>query len=158
MLVAVGGPDAGQIAAMTVPVARARGGAVHVVHVVERDVVAGEDAIDLETEAEAAALLDAAVAELREAGVPVTGEIVHSTGTHAEVAARIMDRAALLSAGLIVIGADTERPALHGGIAAHVVAHAPSHVIVLNPRAGALGRPIPSVSAQADAHGLWHAT
>jgi hypothetical protein len=41
------------------------------------------------------------------------------------VAARIMDRAALLSAGLIVIGA--------------------------------LGRPIPSVAAQADAHGLWHA-
>ncbi len=158
MLVAVGGPDARQIAAMTVPVARARGGAVHIVHVVERDVVAGEDAIDLETQAEAAALLDAAVAELREAGVPVTGEIVHSTGTHAEVAARIMDRAALLSAGLIVVGADTERPALHGGIAAHVVAHAPSHVIVLNPRAGALGRPIPSVAAQADAHGLWHAT
>ena len=86
-------------------------------------------------------------------GVPVTGEIVHSTGTHADVAARIMDRAALLSAGLIVIGADTERPALHGGIAAHVAAHAPSHVIVLNPRAGALGRPIPSVAAQADARG-----
>jgi ACDE family multidrug resistance protein len=142
---------------MTVPVARARGGAVHVVHVVERDVVAGEDAIDLETQTEAA-LLDAAVAELREAGVPVTGEIVHSTGTHAEVVAGIMDRAALLPAGLIVIGADTERPALHGGIAAHVVAHAPSHVIVLNPRAGALGRPIPSVAAQADARGLWHAT
>ena len=158
MLVAVGGPDARRIAAMTVPVARARGGAVHVVHVVERDVVAGEDAIDLETPTEAAALLDAATAELREAGVPVTGEIVHSTGTHAEVAARIMDRAAVLSAGLIVIGADTERPALHGGIATHVVARAPSHVIVLNPRAGALGRPIPSVAAQADARGLWHAT
>ena len=158
MLVAVGGPDAHQIAAMTVPLARARGGAVHVLHVVERDVVAGEDAIDLETQAEAAALLDAAVAELREAAVPVTGEIVHSTGTHAEVAARIMDRAALLSAGLIVIGADSEHPALHGGIAAHVVAHAPSHVIVLNPRAGALGRPIASVAAQADARALWHAT
>jgi nucleotide-binding universal stress UspA family protein len=66
------------------------------------------------TQTEAAALLDAAMAELREAGVPVTGEIVHSTGTHAEVAARILDRAALLSAGLIVIGADTEHPALHG--------------------------------------------
>jgi MFS family permease len=158
MLVAVGGPAARQIAAMTVPVARARGGAVHVVHVVERDVVAGEDAIDLETQTEAVALLDAAMGELRAAGVPVTGEIVHSTGTHAEVAARIMDRAALLSAGLVVIGADTERPALHGGIAAHVVAHAPSHVIVLNPRAGALGRPIPSVAAQGDARGLWHAT
>ena len=158
MLVAVGGPAARQVAAMTVPLARARGGAVHVLHVVERDVVAGEDAIDLETQTEAAALLDAAMAELREAGVPVTGEIVHSTGTHADVAARIMDRAALLSAGLIVIGADTERPALHGGIAAHVVAHAPSHVIVLNPRAGALGRPIPSVADQADARGLWHAT
>lgn len=158
MLVAVGGPGARQIAAMSVPVARARGGAVHVVHVVERDVVAGEDAIDLETQAEAVALLDGAMAELRDAGVPVTGEIVHSIGTHAEVAARIMDRAARLPAGLIVIGADSERPALHGGVAAHVVAHAPSHVIVLNPRAGALGRPIPSMAGKADARGLWHAT
>jgi MFS transporter, ACDE family, multidrug resistance protein len=158
MLVAVGGPAARQIAAMTVPVARARGGAVHVLHVIERDVVAGEDAIDLETQTEAVALLDAAMAELSGAGVPVTGEIVHSTGTHAEVAARIMDRAARLPAGLIVIGADTERPGLHGGIAAHVVAHAPSHVIVLNPRAGALGRAIPSVAGEADARGLWHAT
>jgi hypothetical protein len=69
-----------------------------------------------------------------------------------------MDRAARLPAGLIVIGADTERPGLHGGIAAHVVAHAPSHVIVLNPRAGALGRAIPSVAGEADARGLWHAT
>ena len=158
MLVAIGRPDARQIAAMTVPLATARGGAVHVVHVVERDVVAGEDAVDLETQTEAVALLDAAMAELREAGVPVSGEIVHSTGTHADVAARVMDRAARLAAGLIVIGADTGRPALHGGVAAQVVAHAPSHAIVLNPRAGALGRPIPTVAGEADARGLWHAT
>ena len=106
---------------------------MHVLHVVERDIVAGEDAIDLETQAEAAALLDAATAVLREAGVAVTGEIVHSTGTHAEVAARIMDRAALVSAGLIVIGADSRAPGPPRWHRGALVAHAPSHVIVLNP-------------------------
>jgi nucleotide-binding universal stress UspA family protein len=44
----------------------------HVLHVVERDVLAGEDAVDLESDAAATELLEACIAELREAGVPVT--------------------------------------------------------------------------------------
>jgi MFS family permease len=50
LVVAVGGPQARQVCAMSVPLARARGAAVHVLHVVETDVLAGEDAVDLEGE------------------------------------------------------------------------------------------------------------
>jgi ACDE family multidrug resistance protein len=141
MVVAVGGPSARQVAAMAVPLARAREAAVHVLHVVERDVVAGEDAVDRETASDAHALLDACIAELRESGVPVGGELVRSVGTHADVADEILRRAADLGAGAIVLGPDTHEAALAARVTARVAGHAPAHVIVLNPRAGALGRP-----------------
>ena len=137
MVLAVAGPMSQRVSALATPLARARGAAVHVLHVVETDVLAGEDAADLENANEARALLDACMAELRTAGVPVTGELLHSYGTHADVAGRILARAAELHAGAIVLGPDTR----HGGVTAHVAAHAPSHVIVINPQAGALGRP-----------------
>ena len=116
--------------------------------------LAGEDTAELETPGAARELLDACIAELREAGVPVTGEIVHSVGTHTDVAERILGRAAALRAGAIVIGPDTRGSALHPGVTAHVAGRAPSHVIVLNPRAGALGRPLPA-GAPADPERLW---
>ncbi|MEA2384788.1 MAG: transporter, family, multidrug resistance protein [Solirubrobacteraceae bacterium] len=141
MVVAVGGPAARRIAAMAVPLARARGAAVHVLHVVERDVLAGEDAVDRETPSEAQALLEACVAELRESGVPVAGELVRSVGTHADVAEQILRRATELDAGAIVLGPDTHEAALAARVTARIAGHAPAHVIVLNPRAGALGRP-----------------
>src|SRR3954466_11917834 len=50
LVIAVGGPSRPQVCAMAVPLARAQAGMVHVLHVVERDVVTGEDAIDLESE------------------------------------------------------------------------------------------------------------
>jgi nucleotide-binding universal stress UspA family protein len=131
MVVAVAGATARQVSAMAVPVARARGGAVHVLHVVESDVVAGEDAVDLETPDKARAVLDAAVAELRASGMPVTGEVLHSYGTHADVAERILRRAAELPAGMIVIGPESEHATLGAGVAARIAASAPSHVIVL---------------------------
>jgi ACDE family multidrug resistance protein len=155
MVVAVGGPSARQVSAMAVPLARARGGAVLVLHVVERDVIAGEDAIDLETAAEAQALLEGSVAELREAGVPVAGETLHSVGTHADVAERILRRAAEVSAGLIVVGPESPQATLSSGVAARIAATAPSHVIVLNPRAGALGRPIAAAAGSVEAARLW---
>jgi ACDE family multidrug resistance protein len=155
MVVAVGGPSARQVSAMAVPLARARDGAVLVLHVVERDVIAGEDAIDLETAAEAQALLEGSVAELREAGVPVAGETLHSVGTHADVAERILRRAAEVSAGLIVVGPESPQATLSSGVAARIAATAPSHVIVLNPRAGALGRPIAAAAGSVEAARLW---
>ena len=154
MVVAVGGPTARQVSAMAVPVARARGGAVHVLHVVESDVVAGEGSVDLETAAEARELLDACIAELRESGAEVTGEVVHSYGTHADVADRILRRAAELSAGLIVLGPDAHYATIGSGVTARIAARAPSHVIVVNPGAGALGRPLAAAGA-VDAAALW---
>ncbi len=155
MVVAVGGPTARQVSAMAVPLARARGSEVHVLHVVERDIVVGEDAVDLETAAEARTLLDACVAELRESGVPVTGELMHSVGTHGDVAMRILTRAEDLGAGLIVVGPDSRQTTIGSGVTARIAGHAPAHVIVVHPRAGAIGRPLAGVAGPADPATIW---
>jgi hypothetical protein len=141
LVVAVGGATAREVCAMTVPLARARATTVHVLHVVERDIVAGEDAADLESEAAASDLLDACVAELREAGVPVIGELLHVVGTHADVGARILARAHQLAATAIVLGAESRHGPLAAQVTAEIAAAAPSHVIVLHPAAGPLGSP-----------------
>lgn len=107
LLVAVAGPSAREVSAMAVPLARARGGDVHVLRVLEEDVVAGEDAVELETRESAEQLLDASVVEVRKSGIPVTGELLHTIGNHADAAARILERAAELDAGAIVIGPET---------------------------------------------------
>jgi nucleotide-binding universal stress UspA family protein len=135
MVLAVGGPTSRQVSALAAPLARARGAAVHVVHVVETDVLAGEDTADLESPTHAQALLEACIAELSEAGVPVTGELLHSYGTHTDVAAEIVHRATDLGAGAIVLGPET-RHATISGINAYIATHAPDHVIILNPDAG----------------------
>ena len=141
MVLAVAGPTSRQVSAIAVPLARARGAAVHVLHVIETDVLAGEDTADLESPAHAHAMLDACIAELREAGVPVTGQLLHSYGTHTDVAAQILRRAAEVQAGAIVLGPDTRHATLTTSVTAHIATHAPSHVIIINPQAGALGRP-----------------
>jgi fructokinase len=107
--------------------------------------------------AAARALLDACVAELREAGVPVTGELVRSVGSHADVAERILRRAAELRAGAVVLGPDGPEATIGAGVTARVASRAPTHVVVLNPRAGALGRPLAGVAGVADAAELWDA-
>jgi MFS transporter, ACDE family, multidrug resistance protein len=126
---------------MTVPLARARATRVHVLHVVERDLLVGEDAVDLESTAVANELLDSCTAELREAGVPVVGELLHSVGSHVDVARRILGRAAELSATAIVLGPETRHGTLGGHVAAEIARDARSHVIILHPDAGPLGRP-----------------
>jgi hypothetical protein len=67
--------------------------------------------------------------------------LLHSYGTHADVPAEILRRATDLGAGAIVLGPETRHAATTGGINAYIAAHAPSHVIILNPDAGVLGRP-----------------
>jgi ACDE family multidrug resistance protein len=147
MVVAVGGPAALEVATMAVPLARARGSAVRVLHVLERDVVAGEDAVDRETTADATALLDACIAALRASGAPVSGELVRSVGSHADVADHILSRAADLGAGAIVLGPDSHEAALAARVTSRVAGHAPAHVVVLNPAAGALGRPLAAAAS-----------
>ena len=141
MVLAVAGPSAHSVSAIATPLARARGAAVHVLHVVETDVVAGEDTVALESPLTAQTLLDGSVAELRNAGVPVTGELLHSYGTHTDVASQILHRAENLHAGVIVLGPDIRHLTLTTAVTAYIAAHAPVHVIVINPNAGALGRP-----------------
>ncbi|HTC72414.1 MAG TPA: MFS transporter, partial [Solirubrobacteraceae bacterium] len=143
-VLAVAGPTARQVSAIATPLVRARGTAVHVLHVIETDVLAGEDTAELEKPLQAQALLDECIAELHEAGVPVTGELLYSYGTHTDVANQILHRAAELHAGAIVLGADTRHPVLTTAVTAYIAAHAPTHVIVINPNAGALGRPSPA--------------
>jgi hypothetical protein len=79
---------------------------------------------------------------LSEAEVPVTGELLHSYGTHADVAAEILHRVTDLGAGAIVPGPETRRTTPATGVNAYmyIAAHAPAHVIIINPAAGALGR------------------
>jgi MFS family permease len=135
-VLAVGGPTSRQVSALARPLVRARGAAVHVLHVIETDVLAGEEAAELESATHARELLDGCVAELEGAGVSVTGELLHSYGTHADVAAEILRRAVDLGAGAIVLGPETRTT----GVNAYVAAHAPGHVIIINPAAGVLGR------------------
>jgi hypothetical protein len=71
----------------------------------------------------------------------VVGEILHSVGTHADVAARILDRAVELSAGTIVLGPETHRGPHTAQIVALIAATANSHVIVSHPDAGPLVLP-----------------
>jgi ACDE family multidrug resistance protein len=156
LVLAVGGPSAREVCALTVPLARARARTVHVLHVVERDVI-GDEAIDLETETAARAALEACIAELREAGVPVVGELLHSTGDHADVARRILTRANELGATAIVLGPETRHGSLGGGVTARVAATAPSHVIILHPEAGPLGGPTDR-HEPADPAKLWSLT
>jgi MFS transporter, ACDE family, multidrug resistance protein len=143
-VLAVAGPTARQVSAIATPLARARGATVHVLHVVETDVLAGEDTAELENPLQAQTLLNDCVAQLGQAGIPVTGELLHSYGTHIDVAKQILHRAAELHAGAIVLGADTRHPVLTDAVTAYIAAHAPTHVIIINPSAGSLGRPNPT--------------
>ena len=148
MLVAVGGESAIEVSRLAVRLARARGAAVHVVHVAESDVLAGEASADLESDERARTQLDESIAVLREAEVPVSGSLLHAVGTHADVAEAILARARQIAAGVIVLGPDTRRR----GVTAAIAGHAPCHVVVLNPAAGALG-----TGATADAARAWAA-
>jgi hypothetical protein len=82
----------------------------------------------------------------------VVGELLHSIGSHIDVAGRILARAAELSATAIVLGPETRHSPLGGHVAAEIARHARSHVIILQPAAGPLGRPdgrpIPTNPAQ----------
>jgi hypothetical protein len=64
--------------------------------------------------------------------------LLHSVGTHADVAERILERARQLSASTIVLGPDSHHGPLAARVSAEIASNAPTHVIVLNPDAGPL--------------------
>ena len=83
--------------------ARERGASVEVVHVLETDVV-GDDAADLETRAGARAVVDAHVGHLARRGIAARGALLHAVGDHEDTARAVLDRAAAVGAGVVVLG------------------------------------------------------
>jgi MFS family permease len=125
-------PGARAVVAAAERVAHARGSAAHVVHVRETRVVA-DDAADMEERRGAQALIDAAVRRLGRTGIPASGTVLHVTGHHADVAAALLEVAALVAPQAIVVG----RPGAHGGelgglsAATLVAERAPCDVVVI---------------------------
>jgi MFS transporter, ACDE family, multidrug resistance protein len=143
MVVAVAEPTAAAVSAMSVRLAQARATPVCVLHVVEDDVLAGEAVAETETAEQARATLRECVEVFQRAGLRAGGELLRADGDHADTGRAILRRAAALSAGLIVVGPTSRRGALAAllgpSVTAHVAEHAPCHVVVVNPSAGALG-------------------
>ena len=96
-------PAADAVVRRAATLARQRGLAVEVLHVRESDVV-GEDAVDLETEESAQALVARHVATLAGSGLATTGRVALVVGAHADVARAILDRAARIGAHTVVLG------------------------------------------------------
>ncbi|HEU4975793.1 MAG TPA: MFS transporter [Baekduia sp.] len=107
---------------------------VHVVHVQEVDVV-GEDAVALESDDPARAVLAARLAQLRRAGIEADGEVLTSAGRHADVAQRIARRAADTGAEVIVVGRPAEPAALGRDVTELVARDADVNVLVVASRA-----------------------
>jgi ACDE family multidrug resistance protein len=121
VLVAVdASPAAEHVTAEAARIALLRHRPVHVVHVQETDVV-GDAAIALEPSSDADAILAARVAQLRAAGAVADGEVLRSTGRHADVASSIC--AAAEGASVIVLG--------RGDATELVAREAPANVLVV---------------------------
>jgi hypothetical protein len=105
VLVAVRGttPHAVAVTARAAELAAERNAPVEVLHVHETE-VAGEEAIEIESRADAAALLADRLAQLRERGIPAGGEVIHSVGTHEDAIAAVLARAGAIGAQAIVVG------------------------------------------------------
>jgi nucleotide-binding universal stress UspA family protein len=96
-------PHAVAVTARAAELASERGAPVEVLHVHETD-AAIEDAVDLETRADAAALLADRLAQLRERGIPAGGEVIHTVGSHEDVVRAVLERAGAIGAQAIVVG------------------------------------------------------
>jgi MFS family permease len=100
-----------RVTAEAARVALLRGRPVHVMHVLETDVV-GDTAVARETGDAARATLKARLGQLEAAGVTADGEILSVAGRHADVASLIAHRATDTGAGVIVVGRPAERTSL----------------------------------------------
>lgn len=127
LLLAVdGSASAERVTAEAARVALLRGRPVHVMHVLETDVV-GDDAIARESGAAARATLHARLDQLHRAGVTADGEVLSVAGRHADVASLIAHRATDTGASVIVVG----RPAERASLTDLVTRDAPVNVLVV---------------------------
>jgi hypothetical protein len=123
ILVALDSSPSNRLVATAERVAKARGAAVHIVHVRETRVIA-DDSADLEDREAAGAIVDAAVMQLTRAGIAGSGEILHVTGHHGEAADAVLDLADRTAPQAVIVG----RPS-------HSEPGAPSLTAVLSERA-----------------------
>ena len=79
-------PRAATVTAAAAKLATERGASVEVVHVHETDVLAA-DAVERESREMASAVLALRLEQLREAGVPAGGEVLHTFGGHEDAVA-----------------------------------------------------------------------
>ncbi|ABD89169.1 MFS transporter [Rhodopseudomonas palustris] len=137
------------ILARAAKVALALGAPIEVLHVRPLELVEGE-AAEAESSTGSAAILDLALAQLRDAGLQAAGAV------REEVAARtpqaILDHAADLDARLIVLGArhhDDPTDIIHGSVA-DIIGRRATRPVMLVPEPGANERRCESASPAAD--------
>jgi len=131
MLLAVdASPAAEGVTAEAARVARLQGRTVHVLHVHEINVV-GEEAIDRESREAAWATLHRRLAQLHAEGVRADGEVVTVAGSHGDVAATVVRRAAELGAGVVVVGRPTEPAGVGRDVTERVARESPANVLIV---------------------------
>jgi MFS family permease len=130
ILVALNGAPSNRLVATAERVARARGAAVHVVHVRETRVIA-DDATDLEDREAAGAIVDAAVMRLSRAGIAGTGEVLHVTGHHGEAAAAVLDLADRTAPQAVIVGRPTHGEPGAPSLTSVLSERAPCDVVVV---------------------------
>lgn len=122
--------DAGVIEE-AIRLARTKGGAVAVLHVVEEEILDG-DAADAGTPEEAEAILARALAQLEAASIPAEGEVVRASA--ARTAGAILAKAKALPAEALVLGARHRRDPsnlVHGSVADAIHRAAPALTVVM---------------------------
>ncbi|HWT93432.1 MAG TPA: MFS transporter, partial [Solirubrobacteraceae bacterium] len=104
VLVAVdGSPDAGAVSRAAADLARARSSDVVVVHVRETDVL-GDQAADLESQAEARRVVERHLQLLARRDIEATGEVVDAVGDHEDAAEAVLAAARRTGADALVLG------------------------------------------------------
>jgi nucleotide-binding universal stress UspA family protein len=131
ILVAIDSTPSTRLVATAERVARARGAAVHVVHVRETRVIAG-DVADLEDRDAAGAIVDAAVMRLTRAGITgATGEVLHVTGHHGEAADAVLDLADRTAPQAMIVGRPTHSEPGAPSLTTALTERAPCDVVVV---------------------------
>src|SRR5262249_41574819 len=100
------GPAASAATAGAIELATQMSAPIDVLHVQEVDVI-GEDAVDRESLAEAQAVVEARLADMRSAGVEATGHVLRSVADHANIGRLIAGYASRVGARVVVIGEPT---------------------------------------------------
>src|SRR6185295_9657598 len=131
ILVAIDSAPSNRLVATAERVARARGAAVHIVHVRETRVIA-DGAADLEDRDTAGAIVDAAVTRLTDAGIPAaTGEVLHVTGHHADAADAVLELADRTAPQAVIVGRPTHAEPGEPSLTTALTERAPCDVVIV---------------------------